>query len=117
MGEDEDEEERKEKEALLPLKLDDPRIKIFDLVSLSIEDFAQDVNVNLVVHYLDLDSEKHPKGFEISNEWSKSKFTVAKEEAKENDEDKEDTTKEKDKMIGKKRKDMADLYEKIDQMV
>ena len=75
--EGDDEEERAEKEELAVLALDDPRIKIYDAASLSIDDFSQDVQVNLVVHYLDLDAEKHPQGFEVTNTWSLSKFTVA----------------------------------------
>ena len=75
--EGDDEEERAEKEGLAVLALDDPRIKIYDAASLSIDDFSQDVQVNLVVHYLDLDAEKHPQGFEVTNTWSLSKFTVA----------------------------------------
>merc|ERR1712032_1461836 len=98
---DDDEEERKEKEQLYGCKLDDARIKIFNLSQLSIEDFSQDVNVRLVVHYLELNEEKHPKGFEVTDTWKLSKFTLKKAKEK-------NTTKEK--VIGVKRKDMSDIY-------
>lgn len=75
--EGDDEEERKEKMELVNKPLDDPRIKIYDQSTLSIDDFSQDVQVNLVVHYMDLDEEKHPQGFELTNTWSASKFTLA----------------------------------------
>eukprot|EP01083_Nonionella_stella_P009083 26322_1 len=119
--EDDDEEEKKEKEMLRGKRLDDVGIKIYDKASLSIEDFSQDVSVNLVVHYLELDPEKHPNGFEITNEWKADKFTVA--EAKQNDShppaepsvsvsNKENKASEengetgKNKYAGKKRKEM-----------
>jgi len=77
MTEGDDEEEKKEKAELLDKPLDDPRIKIFDRCSCSIDDFSQDVQVNLVVHYLTLDEEQHPLGFELTNNWNLSKFKVA----------------------------------------
>merc|ERR1712062_692920 len=50
---------------------------IFDRASLSIDDFSQDVQVHLRVHYMDLDPEKHPQGFELTNTWTADKFTVS----------------------------------------
>ena len=108
--EDDDDEERKEKELMRTKKLNDPMIKIFNDSSLSIDDFAQDVQVNLKVHYLKLDDEKHPNGFEITNNWTLDKFTLKKE--KEEDAEKvnndKDKNKNENKFIGKKRKTLDD---------
>lgn len=104
---DDDDEEKKEKEIIRTKKLNDPMIKIFNNCSLSIDDFAQDVQVNLKIHYLDLDDEKHPNGFEITNNWTLNKFTLKKKDDEDEKENKmEDKKQDKNKYIGKKRKEL-----------
>jgi len=80
IAEDDDEEDKQEKEANFQKALDDAAIKIYDDSELHIEDYSQNVNVILLVHYLDLDDEAHPTGFETVNTWDSSRFTLKKAE-------------------------------------
>jgi len=73
---DDDIDDIKIKQEQFKKKLDDPSIKILNNGKVMIEDFSQDVKCHIVIHYLDLDDNQHPTGFELQDTYDISKFKI-----------------------------------------